>query len=124
MTTEERIEEYVDNYVILNGLDEKGIVHLKQLVKDVCTECVKNEVADLEKENAELEEEMKAKQVVLNDFKSRVETVTDKFNKKSSQLTKAKEIIKKLIEAIHIWDCKNLEEVETEAEQFLKEVEK
>lgn len=37
---------------------------------------------------------------------------------------KAKEIIKKLIEAIHIWDCKNLEEVETEAEQFLSEVEK
>jgi hypothetical protein len=43
---------------------------------------------------------------------------------KNEQLTKAKEIIKKLIEAIHIWDCKNLEEVEAEAEQFLNEVEK
>lgn len=56
-------------------------------------------IAKLEKENAELKEqieEMKANQVVLNDFKSRVETVTSRFNKKSSQLAKAKEIIEKL----------------------------
>ena len=35
-------------------------------------------------------------------------------------LTKAKEVIKKLIEAIHIWDCKNLEEVEAELGQELE----
>lgn len=67
------------------------------------TETLKNalkRIAELEKENAELKEEMNAKQVVLNDFKSRVETVTDRFNKKSSQLTKAKEIIEELYNII------------------------
>ena len=39
--------------------------------------------------------------------------------KQKEQLTKAKELIRKLIKAIHIWDCKNLEQVEAEAEQFL-----
>ena len=76
-------------------------------------------IAQLEKENAELKEEMNAKQVVLNDFKSRVETVTGRFNKKSSQLTKAKEIIKKFL------DAKNIEDTcvaESEAEHFLQEL--
>lgn len=63
-------------------------------------------IADLEKENAEL--------------KSGCGMC---YRKDKEQLIKAKEIIKKLIEAIHIWDCKNLEEVETEAEQFLKDCE-
>lgn len=90
----------------------------KQLIEDLDNS--KKRIAELEKENAELKEEMKAKQVVLNDFKSRVETVTDRFNKKSSQLTKAKEIIKLLL-----WDLRNrsyepVKDVE-QAEQFLKE---
>ena len=76
-------------------------------------------IDELKEENAELKEEMKAKQVVLNDFKSRVETVTDRFNKKSSQLTEAKEIIKKFL------DAKNIEDTcvaESEAEHFLQEL--
>lgn len=46
------------------------------------------------------------------------------IKQQDDQLTNAKEVIKKLIEAIHIWDYKNLEQVETEAEQFISEVEK
>lgn len=47
-----------------------------------------------------------------------------KYGEVNLKLTKATEIIKKLIEAIHIWDCKNLEQVEVEAEQFLEEATK
>lgn len=65
-------------------------------------------------ENAELKEELKAKQVVLNDFKSRVETVTDRFNRKSSQLTYAKTIIKDLLD-------NSDEYARQRAEDFLKE---
>lgn len=65
-------------------------------------------------ENKELKEELKAKQVVLNDFKSRVETVTDRFNRKSSQLTYAKTIIQDLLD--------NTDEYARQrAEDFLKE---
>ena len=79
-----------------------------------CNEKHKKE--ELEKENAELKEEMNTKQVVLNDFKSRVETVTDRFNKKSSQLTYAKTIIQDLLD--------NTDEYARQrAEDFLKECE-
>lgn len=74
-----------------------------------------------EKENAELKEEMRAKQVVLNDFKSRVETVTDRFNRKSSQLAKAKEIIKKLVEDIRIISDPQVEL--TDVDSFVAEAE-
>ena len=47
MTKEERIEEYVDKNVILNGLDKEGVANFKQLVKDVCIKCVENEIAEL-----------------------------------------------------------------------------
>ena len=72
----------------------------------------------LKKENAELKLKLEALegQTPWKDIKDKSEII--------GQLTKAKEIIKKLIEAIHKWDYKNFEEVEKEAEQFLKEVEK
>ena len=54
-------------------------------------------IKELQEELTELKEEMHAKEVVLNDFKSRVETLTERFNKKSSQLTKAKEILREYI---------------------------
>ena len=75
----------------------------------------------LEEENAELKEEMKAKQVVLNDFKSRVETVTDRFNKKSSQLTKAKELLRMVIDSYFHKERFSFEKDLRKAEQFLKE---
>lgn len=77
-------------------------------------------VDELEKENAELKEEMKAKQVVLNDFKSRVETVTDRFNKKASQLTKAKEIIELGIKVCNTSSIEYMNWYQKKAEQFLK----
>ncbi len=76
------------------------------------------------KENAELKAELKAIDEAGEHGRKQI---TESFRNKKpyweleKQLTKAKEIIKKLIEAIHIWDCKNLEQVEAEAEQFLKE---
>jgi len=74
----------------------------------------------LEEENAELKEEMKAKQVVLNDFKSRVETVTDRFNKKSSQLTKAKELLRMVIDSYFHKERFSFEKDLIKAEQFLE----
>ena len=61
----------------------------------------------------------------LNKKLSDAETDYDKmFCQKNEIISNAKEVTKKLIEAIHIWDCKNLEQVEAEAEQFISEVEK
>ena len=99
---------------------------LQSAVLQIVDKCV----AELEKENTELKEELKAKQVVLNDFKSRVETVTDRFNKKSSQLTKAKELLEDLIrfqpyidkETIFLSIGNEWKTVIYKAEQFLKEV--
>jgi chromosome segregation ATPase len=77
-----------------------------------------NKIAELEKENAELRKDKKELCHSISEGGKACVYLNE-------QLTKAKEIIKKLIEAIHIWDCKNLEEVEAEAEQFLNsEVEK
>ena len=73
-------------------------------------------VSKYEKQNKELQKENAELKVSC---KIQVDTAFQMIYEKDNQLTKAKEIIKKLIEAIHIWDCKNLEEVETEAEQFL-----
>ena len=82
-----------------------------------------NEALKLQQEIAELKEEMKAKQVVLNDFKSRVETVTDRFDKKSSQLTKAKEIVRDLLNSCFGYNSKTVNyEVKVKAEQFLEDV--
>ncbi len=72
-------------------------------------------IAELEKENAELKKRKEEIEIMTNFCKACKKMHTD-------SLTKAKEIIKKLIEAIHIWDCKNLEQVEAEAEQFLEEL--
>jgi len=82
------------------------------------TLCAKDK--KLEEENAELKEEMKAKQVVLNDFKSRVETVTDRFNKKSSQLTKAKELLRMVIDSYFHKERFSFEKDLIKAEQFLE----
>lgn len=102
-----------------NEMKNRISIALKDPILQQGFEIICKENAELKKENAELKEEMNAKQVVLNDFKSRVETVTGRFNKKSSQLTKAKEIIKKFL------DAKNIEDTcvaESEAEHFLQEL--
>ena len=53
----------------------------------------------------------------LDDFKSRVETVTDRFDKKSSQLTKAKEIIRELLNSCFGYNSKTVNyEVKVKAE--------
>ena len=76
---------------------------------------------NLEEENAELKGLKDVATLIRanNDTVTTLMQLNNMLVSKTQQLTKAKEIIKKLIEAIHIWDCKNLEEVETEAEQFL-----
>lgn len=77
-----------------------------------CIEWFADRIAELEKENTELK--------VKNKWYS--EQVCNKECAEVwGELTKAKEIIKRLIESIHKWDYKNLEQVEAEAEQFLKE---
>lgn len=98
-------------YWILNG------VYVKAMEADA------EYLGKLKKENEELREEIKAKQVVLNDFKSRVETVTDRFDKKSSRLNKAKDIIKKFLLWENDWHNKTESKYEllNQAEQFLKE---
>ena len=60
---------------------------------------------------------------IANDSKVRIDRIVANYEQLEKENAEAKEHIKKLIEAIHIWDCKNLEEVETEAEQFLKDSE-
>lgn len=75
---------------------------------------------ELVDENAELKEKLKPENCLKLLAKEGYVKFTCENGNEHEQLTKAKEIIKKLIEAIHIWDCKNLEEVEAEAEQFLK----
>lgn len=101
--------------------EDKCLAQKIQYIKEL-----QQENADLEKENAELKEEMKAKQVVLNDFKSRVETVTDRFNKKSSQLARAREILRGLYFIIQSRiDYENnigIADEMARAEQFLNEV--
>ena len=102
-------------------MTEKELV---QIYKTLCTK--------LKKENAELKTSVenlnKSVQELENKLTEKVtleslDVVSAKINGLENNLTKAKEIIKKLIEAIHIWDCKNLEQVEAEAEQFLKDSE-
>lgn len=88
------------------------------------TDFLINKITELEKENAELKE---GGSVICDRLSERIDETVELKNENiglKNQLTKATEIIKKLIEAIHIWDCKNLEEVEAEAEQFISEVEK
>jgi predicted ATP-binding protein involved in virulence len=113
-----------------------------------CIEWFADRIAELEKENAELQSELHRvslnEQLAINNGKNFLGQIADLANENTElkatnerllescegaammykHLTKAKEIIKKLIEAIHIWDCKNLEQVEAEAEQFISEVEK
>ena len=82
-------------------------------------------IAELEKENEKLKTDYEVLSCSVGDFdelQSKLEEEQRKNNGLSDNLTKAKEHIKKLIEAIHIWDCENLEQVEAEAEQFLNEV--
>ena len=78
---------------------------------------------EYEKQIEELQEELKAKQVVLNDFKSRCETVTERFNKKSGELNQAKEIIREYLEWAD-WkgsNCPSFKNICEKAEAFLKE---
>ena len=89
-------------------------------------ELTNKQFANLEKENTELKEEMEAKQVVLNDFKNRVETVTDRFNKKSLRLTKSKEIMTELLSVAKFYNKYSKGAVIDitpihKAEQFLEE---
>ena len=96
------------------------------------TDFLINKIAELKKtyrkQRNKRIDELQKKNKELNKKLFQAETDYDKLhwerNDIRADLTKAKEIIKKLIEAIHIWDCKNLEEVEAEAEQFISEVEK
>ena len=76
------------------------------------------------KENAELKEEMSAKQVVLNDFKSRFEIVTGRYNQKSSQLTEAKDLIRNLLRVTWGEGWNYSLDWKVKAEQFLKDLEK
>lgn len=117
-------------------------------------EIICKNLADLEKENVELKCECRRCvysdcPCVLSDYKKDKNGICDHFKdvfdenvelkddnkvmadnyskmeqKFYDNLTKAKEHIKRLIEAIHIWDCDNLAKTEIEAEQFLSEVEK
>jgi hypothetical protein len=124
--TEETLNDYVNKIQSFNMNEDKRFdaVHIKDAVMagyNICkSECEKGDlevairICALEKKNEELNKKL------LD-----AETDYDKmFWQKNEIISNAKEIIKKLIEAIHIWDCKNLEQVEAEAEQFLSEVEK
>ena len=82
-----------------------------------CKICGYKSECKIYKENAELKEKLKPE----NCLKLLAKEGYIKFT--SEHLTKAKEIIRKLIKAIHVWDYKNLEQVEAEAEQFLKDSE-
>lgn len=100
--------------VCIINLENENAELRYQLNKNPCVKTPEWYCSDCLKENAELKEELKAKQAVLNDFKSRVETVTDRFNRKSSQLTYAKTIIQDLLD--------NTDEYARQrAEDFLKE---
>ena len=116
---------------------EKRIAELEyQLTHRNCVDCsnhsskLRMRNLDLEKENAELKariNNLKDEFKYSENYGKRVQNERHRLvndnAKLRDQLTKAKYYIKKLIEAIHIWDCKNLEEVEAEAEQFIKDSE-
>ena len=79
-------------------------------------------IDELQKENAKLKTDYEVLSCSVGDFgelQDKLEEEQRKNNGLSDNLAKAKEIIKKLCEAIHIWDYKNLEQIEVEAEQFL-----
>ena len=94
--TEEQKEKYanfLDKVSEILGLNKPVDILRLCAVTDEYLKPLEKHIAELEKENAELKEEMEAKQVVLNDFKSRVETVTDRLNEKASQLAKTKALL-------------------------------
>ena len=85
------------------------------------TDSYLDKINKLEAENKELQEELEAKQVILNDFKSRCETVTERFNKKSGELERAKEIIKDFLKFGYGAFCYNVaNEIIEKAEAFIK----
>ena len=93
----------------------------EEMLKRKYTRPYEKHIEDLEKENAELKHTIATLRQEKDNVSMHAKAMEVVAKTRSKQLTKAKEIIKKLIEAIHIWDCKNLEQVEAEAEQFLKE---
>lgn len=99
---------------------EKRIAELIALInaererQEKCDDVHLRTIAELEKENAELKKQLEMSNKVYNDNLDYSHHIED-------QLTKAKEIIKKFL------DAKSIEETcvaESEAEQFLSEVEK
>ena len=101
---------------------EKENTDLKEALRGKVCNCMTYlNFKDLEKENTELKKEVLEVRQHLDLTEREWGKDTVKLIHFKTQLAKARKIINKLIEAIHIWDCKNLEQVETEAEQFLKE---
>jgi hypothetical protein len=126
-------------YRNLKGLAYDVAEEVTKELQIPCESCHLSLPQDLIDKNKELQEENKRLIKIEEDYYDFLQKKNEedwkgdnvvgclnlRIEQKDKQLTKAKEIIKKLIEAIHIWDCKNLEEVEAEAEQFLNsEVEK
>ena len=70
------------------------------------------EIERLQKENAKLK-------IARDNCEEQFQDKVDELAIEVDRVIRAKEIIKELIEAIHIWDCENLEQVEAKAEQFL-----
>ena len=116
--TEKDLADYQFNYSTIKELEKENAElkennqFLNNLVKEKEQRGLEIQ-EDLLKENAELKEKLNIQERVNK------EMISPALDRNLKQLTKAKDIIKKLIEAIHIWDCKNLEQVEAEAEQFL-----
>jgi hypothetical protein len=110
-----------DHNIMINKELEKENADLKEEINKIAFAR-----GNLEEENAELKGLKDVATLIRanNDTVTTLMQLNNMLVSKSQQLTKAKEIIRKLIEAIHIWDCKNLEQVEAEAEQFISEVEK
>jgi hypothetical protein len=110
-----------DHNIMINKELEKENADLKEEINKIAFAR-----GNLEEENAELKGLKDVATLIRanNDTVTTLMQLNNMLVSKSQQLTKAKEIIRKLIEAIHIWDCKNLEQVEAEAEQFISDVEK
>lgn len=120
---EKEAEEYIKKNYVLYSISGNDIDLMTQAYL-ASAEPREKRIEELEKENKTLR--IHQTNAVLEGLEMEVlkNSHRDRANNLQDQLTKAKEIIRKLIEAIHIWDCKNLEEVETEAEQFISEAEK
>lgn len=82
-------------------------------------------IAELEKENAELKEQLGDK--VMQKQKDKADLVwklKTANEQKASQLTKAKELIKEMLSILPKENIEGIYEITEEAEQFINEVEK